>query len=208
VFERFRQADSSATREHGGLGLGLSIVKQLVELHGGSVAVASAGRGEGTTFTITLPVVRGTRVAVRPSVTAGAIGFTPGGGRPLSGLSVVVVDDEADARDWIGRVLADSGAQASVVGSADEALQRVRDFRPDVLVSDIGMPGTDGYALIRLVRALPGEQATVPAIALTAFARNDDRARALAAGFQMHLGKPIDEDELVAAVASVARSSG
>jgi signal transduction histidine kinase/CheY-like chemotaxis protein len=208
VFERFRQADSSATREHGGLGLGLSIVKQLVELHGGSVAVASAGRGEGTTFTITLPVVRGTRVAVRPSVAAGAIGFTPGGGRPLSGLSVVVVDDEADARDWIGRVLADSGAQASVVGSADEALQRVRDFRPDVLVSDIGMPGTDGYALIRLVRALPGEQATVPAIALTAFARNDDRARALAAGFQMHLGKPIDEDELVAAVASVARSSG
>jgi signal transduction histidine kinase/CheY-like chemotaxis protein len=206
VFERFRQADSSATREHGGLGLGLSIVKQLVELHGGSVAVASAGQGQGTTFTITLPVVRGTRVAARAPAASMGIGFTPGGGRPLSGLSVVVVDDEADARDWIGRVLADSGAQACIVGSAEEALQRVRDFRPDVLVSDIGMPGTDGYALIRQVRALPREQAGIPAIALTAFARNDDRARALSAGYQMHLGKPIDEDELVAAVASVARS--
>jgi len=205
VFERFRQADSSATRAHGGLGLGLSIVKQLVELHGGSVSVASAGNAAGTAFTISLPVVRGTRVAVRTPAAAGTMGFTPGGGRPLSGLSVVVVDDEADARDWIGQVLSDSGAQACVVGSAEEALQRVRDFRPDVLVSDIGMPGTDGYALIRQVRALPRGQGALPAIALTAFARNDDRARALSAGYQMHLGKPIDEDELVAAVASVAR---
>ena len=206
VFERFRQADSTATREHGGLGLGLAIVKQLVELHGGTVAVDSEGEGKGASFTITLPVVRGARVAARAPRPGGGIGFSPGGSRPLSGLSVLVVDDEVDARDWIGQVLADGGAQVCTLGSAGEAMQRLPSFHPDVLVSDIGMPGTDGYALIRQVRGLSEEAGgTTPAIALTAFARNDDRARALSAGFQMHLGKPIDEDELVAAVASVAR---
>ena len=154
VFERFRQADSTATRAHGGLGLGLAIVKQLVELHGGTATVDSEGEGKGASFIITLPVVRGTRVAARPSKPGDSMGFIPGGSRPLSGLSVLVVDDEVDARDWIGQALADGGAQTCAVGSAAEALQRLPGFRPDVLVSDIGMPGTDGYALIRQVRAL------------------------------------------------------
>ena len=206
VFDRFRQADSTATREHGGLGLGLAIVRQLVEMHGGSVAVDSAGEGQGATFTVVLPVVRGARVAHATRHPLSGPGFSPGGGRPLSGLSVMVVDDEADARDWIGRVLSDAGAQTCTLGSAAEALERLPAFLPDVLVSDIGMPGTDGYGLLRALRALARESGgETPAIALTAFARNDDRARALAAGFQMHLGKPIDEEELVAAVASVAR---
>lgn len=206
VFDRFRQADSTATREHGGLGLGLAIVRQLVEMHGGSVAVDSAGEGKGATFTVVLPVVRGARIAHATRRPLAGPGFSPGGGRPLSGLSVMVVDDDADARDWIGRVLSDAGAQTCTLGSAAEALERLPAFLPDVLVSDIGMPGTDGYGLLRALRALARESGgETPAIALTAFARNDDRARALAAGFQMHLGKPIDEEELVAAVASVAR---
>ncbi len=213
VFERFRQADSSATRNHGGLGLGLAIVKQIVELHGGTSSVASDGVGQGACFTITLPVAQ---VGPRPA---------RGGHTPLprartsresrrttharAGLRLLVVDDERDAREWIGRVLEDSGARVRLLSSAQEVLLALPEFQPDVLVSDIGMPRMDGYALIREVRALPEAMGgATPAIALTAFARNEDRARALGAGYQLHLGKPVDEDELVAAVASLRAPAG
>ncbi len=209
VFERFRQADSSATRNHGGLGLGLAIVKQIVELHGGTVGVASGGAGQGACFTIALPVspLRGdTRVAAALPRRA------PGTRRQahaLSGVRVLVVDDERDAREWIGRVLEDSGAEVRLLPTAVDALQQIAEIRPDVLLSDIGMPGTDGYAFIRQLRAMPEAMGgETPAIALTAFARNEDRARALGAGYQLHLGKPIDEDELVAAVASLGPQPG
>jgi signal transduction histidine kinase/CheY-like chemotaxis protein len=210
VFERFRQADSSATRSHGGLGLGLAIVKQIVELHGGTVDVASEGQGQGASFTLLLPLGQGSQSQREPaSLPASALAGRDGAIQPLAGLRLLVVDDEADARDWIGRVLADNGAQVCVLASAAEALQRLPEFHPDVLLSDIGMPGTDGYALIRQVRALPvALGGTTPAIALTAFARAEDRDRALDAGFQLHLGKPIDELELVAAVAGIAPVDG
>jgi signal transduction histidine kinase/CheY-like chemotaxis protein len=201
VFERFRQADSSATRNHGGLGLGLAIVKQLVELHGGTVSASSPGLGEGATFSLDLPIPKDAQVP--PAAIRDAAG--QGTARVPPGLRVLVVDDEADARDWIARVLADAGVDVRTAGSADDALRSIEDFRPQVLVSDIGMPGRDGYALVREVRALPDRAAAAtPAIALTAFARAEDRARALAAGYQMHLGKPVDESRLLAAVASLA----
>lgn len=200
VFERFRQADSSATRSHGGLGLGLAIVKQLVELHGGSVHAASAGLGQGATFTIELPIPREAHAPLAPHSPArqhAAAQVPPA-------LRVLVVDDEADAREWIGRVLADAGADVRTAASAAEALRCLRAFRPQVLLSDIGMPGRDGYAFLADVRALPDpEVAGVPSIALTAFARAEDRGRALEAGYQLHLGKPVDEARLVAAVASL-----
>ena len=207
VFERFRQADSSVTRHHGGLGLGLAIVKQIVELHGGDIAVASAGVGTGATFTVRLPIRKDAQVHARvtqqPATAADR--RSPLGTLPLRDLRLLVVDDEADAREWIGQVLGQSGAQVCLASSAAEALERLPRFQPHLLVSDIGMPGTDGYALIRQIRTLPpalgGE---LPAIAITAFARNDDRARALGAGYQLHLGKPLDQEELIAAVASIA----
>lgn len=201
VFERFRQADSSATRNHGGLGLGLAIVKQLVEMHGGTVSASSAGLGQGATFTLDLPVPPDAHPAPAPR------GATPlaAAESPLPrGLRVLVVDDEADARDWIARVLADAGAEVRTAASADEAMRCLQAFRPQVLVSDIGMPGRDGYALIREIRMLPdAATSAMPALALTAFARAEDGIRALTAGFQLHLGKPVDEARLLAAVASL-----
>jgi len=202
IFERFRQADSSATRQHGGLGIGLSIAKQLVELHGGTLTARSDGKGLGSSFTVSLPPhTKG------PAPTAPA--FT-GGGNPASdcpavrlhGIRVLVVDNEADSRELIGRVLKRHDAQVMTASSADEALGLVEADRPHVIVSDIGMPGKDGYQLLRELRSRRLSD-RIPAIALTAFARSEDRMRALLAGYQVHLPKPVEPHELLAAVAGL-----
>ena len=208
VFDRFRQADSSSTRPKGGLGLGLAIVKHVVDLHGGSVQAANRQGGPGAVFTVQLP----RRTDRRPDFTrpravarhAEAVAGT-GGGRSLQGLHVLVVDDEADARDLIRAVLTQAGADVLTAASTAEALPVVERERPDVLLSDVEMPGEDGYALLAKVRALgPDRGGRVPAAALTAYAGEDDRARALGAGFELHIPKPVAPEELVAAVASLA----
>ena len=208
VFERFRQADASSTRQFAGLGLGLSIVKHLVELHGGMVRASSQGRGKGATFAVHLPLTIlhdswHDEDRVHPKAErAVSLDFARA---DLSGLRILVVDDEADAREVIRRVLVECRAEVLVAGTAEAALDCVRRERPDVLVSDIGMPEVDGYELLRRIRAL-GHSAggRLPAIALTAFARSEDRTRALRAGFLVHVSKPVEPSELVATVASVS----
>jgi CheY-like chemotaxis protein len=208
VFERFRQQDASTTRKHGGLGLGLSIVKHLTELHGGSVRAKSPGEGQGATFSVALPLS-----AVRhPSDSESR--EHPAGARPdtrdfqspnLRGVKVLVVDDDRDAREVIGRMFADSEATILTAASATEGLEILQRERPHVLVSDIGMPGMDGYEFARRVRKLPPtDGGATPAIALTAFARSEDRRRALIAGFQMHVAKPVEPAELLTVCASLA----
>ena len=202
VFERFRQADSSTTRRHGGLGLGLAIVRHLVELHGGSVEAESEGEGRGAVFTIRLPMSTAADGA-EPSTASHATGDSR---RPLAGLKLVIVDDEPDTLEMLGVLLEQYGAEVRAAGSAPDALAEVRSFRPDVLVSDIGMPGEDGYSLIGKVRALPPESGgATPAVALTAYARDEDRERALAAGYQVHVAKPIEPARLAGILAGLAR---
>ncbi len=211
VFERFRQQDSSTTRRYGGLGLGLSIVKNLVELHGGTVRAQSAGAGQGATFSVLLPVAVLQRAEPRSRVhPKSAVPPTPELRTiDLTGVTVLVVDDQPDARELVARVLQDCNARVLTAGSAEDALALVERERPHVLVSDIGMPDVDGYELLRRVRAL-GEArgGKLPAIALTAFARSEDRTRALRAGFLVHVSKPVEPSELIASVASVAGRVG
>jgi PAS domain S-box-containing protein len=209
VFERFTQADATSTREHGGLGLGLAIVKHLVELHGGTVRAESPGRDRGATFVVRLPVapVRAlsTGPAEAPSALAGR-SLAPDFDCPpeLAGLEVLVVDDEPDARELVQSLLESCHARVTTAPTARAALQRFKDHPPQVLVSDIGMPGEDGLWLIRQVRALPPEDGgNVPAVAVTAYAALGDRTRVLTEGFTVHLSKPTEPQELLAAVAAV-----
>ena len=232
VFDRFRQADGSPARRHGGLGIGLSIVKQLVELHGGTVGADSAGVGQGATFRVLLPISAGQGAAVqelRPggalmpapdaeptspadagsrSEDGAAVGGQEGQGS-LRGLRLVLVEDEPDQRQLLRRVLAGEGAEVRVAEDAAAGLELVRSTRAQVLVSDLGLPGVDGYEFLRRVRELPPEEGgRVPAIALTAFARTVDRQRALRAGYQAHVSKPADPSELVSIIANLASVAG
>jgi CheY-like chemotaxis protein/two-component sensor histidine kinase len=210
VFERFRQADATTTRRHGGLGLGLSIVKSLVEMHGGGVRAKSPGPGQGATFIVNLPVpiAHHAQGGAQPAGAHRAPGSSPSlamDAPDLKGLRVLVVDDEPDARDLVRRLLADCGAEVETAGSARDALAAFTRRPPDLLLSDIGMPEQDGYELIRRVRQLGRDQGgRVPAIALTAFARSEDRTRALMAGYQLHIPKPVEAPELLASVAALA----
>ncbi|HET9206119.1 MAG TPA: ATP-binding protein, partial [Burkholderiaceae bacterium] len=203
VFDRFRQADASTTRTHGGLGLGLSIVKQLVELHGGSVRAHSEGVGHGASFTVSMPL--SALKARLGDAHPGTANLTPEVDVSLDGMQVLVVDDERDTRELLSHLLADHQVQVHTATSAHEALALLRRLKPDALISDIGMPDQDGYQFIREVRRLPPEQGgRTPAIALTAFARSEDRTRAMLAGYQLHIAKPIEPHELLAALASLA----
>jgi PAS domain S-box-containing protein len=216
VFERFRQLDATTTRRHSGLGLGLAIVRHLVELHGGTVRVKSPGEGEGSTFIVALPLSvahltpeEATRVHPRTEELGPADPCRDDPALDLKGIRVLVVDDEPDARETLQQILEHCNAEVRTVGSAAEAMKLLESWRPDVLLSDIGMPGEDGYDLIRRVRELPAERGgRTPAAALTAFARGEDRRRALRAGFQMHVAKPVDLQELATVVASLARGVG
>ena len=211
VFDRFRQSDGSITRTHGGLGLGLSISRHLVEMHGGTITVSSAGDGQGSTFTVSLPMHFPTGT---PAVTEGTSSIAHEIGGPtsiemhmLDGISVLVVDDEPDSRRVVVRQLVRAQATVREADSVAQAVEILRDWMPDVLISDIAMPLEDGYGLIRRLRS-SSDQALkeLPAIALTAFARTEDQARALEAGFQRHLPKPFDPSALLSAVHRLARS--
>ena len=210
VFDRFRQADASSTRSHSGLGLGLAIVKHLTELHGGTVFAKSPGAGRGSTFAVLLPVA-----ALKDEQSPGFRSFSKElqgtAALPLprlDGISVLVVDDDGDSRDLIARALSKAGAVVTTAGSADECFARIDLAMPDLLVSDIGMPEKDGYTLIEEIRSRPSQRGgKIPAVALTAYTRVEDRIRALCAGFQILLPKPVDTLELVVTLATIAKQS-
>ncbi|HEV7868281.1 MAG TPA: PAS domain S-box protein [Chthoniobacteraceae bacterium] len=209
VFDRFRQADASTTRTHGGLGLGLAIVKQLVELHGGSVFAKSPGLGKGATFSVVLPLA----AVAEPSFASSPrdVQGNEANQRPmaaLNGITVLVVDDDNDSRAMVAKTLEKAGASVSTASSADEALRTLDESLPQVLVSDIGMPEKNGYALLEELRARPAEKGgKIPAAALTAYTRVEDRVQAMCAGFQILLPKPVDATELVATVAALAKQA-
>jgi signal transduction histidine kinase len=208
VFDRFRQAESSSTRAHGGLGLGLAIVRHLLELHGGEVRAHSDGAGLGATFTVTLPASDGHEAPVVTDMHPGVgNGEEVDGAAAVRGLRVLMVEDEPDTREAIAYMLTQAGAEVRPVESAEAALAAIAEWHPDVLVSDIGLPYEDGYALIRRVRALGEPEATLPAVALTAYAQEQDRARALAAGYQAFLAKPVQLEELLAALGRFSPSA-
>ncbi|HEY0101070.1 MAG TPA: response regulator [Pyrinomonadaceae bacterium] len=211
IFDRFRQADGTTTRKHGGLGLGLAIVRHLVELHGGAIRAVSDGDGQGATFTLSLPLASGAQASGNGAPAPDAATEVEAHGSlaksaVLEGLRILVVDDEADTRELVQEVLGRQGAEVQTSGSVAEALRTLAQWQPDLLVSDIGMPFEDGYELIRRVRKLYGDGARgqIPAVALTAYAGVEDSKRALAAGFQMHLAKPVDPKALISTLARLA----
>ena len=217
VFDRFRQANSTKARTYGGLGLGLAIARHLVELHGGSVHAHSDGEGRGATFSVKLPLM-----AVHPADEsetlnvewAAETGRAPMTGNsaklpPLDNVRVLVVDNEADAREILSIMLSQYGAKVTTATSTSEALEVLQEWKPDVLVSDIGMPEEDGYALIKKIRALEPEQGgAIPAVAVTGYAGSDERVRLLSAGYQMHVTKPVELNELATLIADLTGSMG
>jgi CheY-like chemotaxis protein len=204
LFERFWQADGSSTREHGGLGLGLAIVRHLVELHGGAVEAESAGLGHGATFTVRLPVP-----ALLPEAERAGAQAEPLPATRLDGVRVLLVEDAEDARELIALLLRERGAQVRAVTNASEAMEDLARSLPDVLVSDIGLPGEDGHMLLKRIRAwAEARDQWIPAIALTAYAGAEDARRAYRAGFQVHLAKPLESELLVESVARLAARDG
>ena len=207
VFDRFSQADSTSSRKHGGLGLGLGIVRHLVELHGGTVQAFSPGLGKGATFVVRLPLVVAYQTAMPVSEIVDAGSSARAELSDLSGVAVLVAEDNDDARKLLTTIFQRCGATVEAAENVPAALRLLSRFRPDIIISDIEMPGEDGYSLIRKVRAQESHDGRIPAIALTAYTRPPDRVRALDAGFQMHMGKPVEPTELVAAVKSLLSTS-
>jgi CheY-like chemotaxis protein len=213
VFDRFRQGDGSTKRTYGGLGLGLAIVRHMTELHGGTVTANSAGEGLGATFRVALPLAAlredGFFLGNRSETKAASTGAIASSEKELEGVRILILDDEPDARELIGTVLERSGAEVRMASDAKAAMEVVTGWKPDVLLSDVGMPDQDGYSFIRQVRSLPHKDGgSIPAAALTAYASAKDRLRALTAGFQTHLSKPVEPRELIAVVAVLSGKTG